>query len=252
MHERAISLSGTPVGAPARAAMMPLHVRGLGYEAGGRRLVDGLDLTLDGHGITMVMGHNGAGKSLLLRLLHGLIEPSEGEILWDGQPVSTATRARQSLVFQKPVLLRRSVGANIDLVLKARGLPRARRNPLLGRIGLADRASQPARLLSGGEAQRLSLARALASDPRVLFLDEPTANLDPGSVLAIEEIVRETAREGVRIIFVSHDIAQARRLADEVVLMRNGRVEEHGPAESFFTTPQTRAARDFLAGRLTN
>jgi len=250
MREQVVAFH--PVSAATRVtpALLPLEVRGLCLSGNGRRLIDGLNLSLGGRGITMVMGHNGAGKSLLLRLLHGLIAPSAGDILWNGQPVSARTTARQSLVFQKPVLLRRSVQANVDFVLRTRGLPRDRRDPLLARVGLAGREDQPARLLSGGEAQRLALARALATEPEILFLDEPTASLDPASVLAIEEIVREVARAGVRLIFVTHDVAQARRLADEVVLMSGGRVVEHRPASAFFENPETEAARAYLAGRL--
>ena len=256
MREAAVQISGavriSGEAQPREHAnpLLPLCVRGLSYEAGGRRLIEGLDLTLGGRGITMIMGHNGAGKSLLLRLLHGLIAPAEGEIVWNGAGVGASTTARQALVFQKPVLLRRSVRANIDFVLRSRGLPRDRCDALLARVGLSARADQAARLLSGGEAQRLALARALATGPEVLFLDEPTASLDPSSVLAIEEIVRETAATGVRVVFVTHDIAQARRLADEVAFMCSGRLVEHRPASAFFAAPQSEEARAYLAGRL--
>jgi len=231
------------------STLLPLEVRGLGYRAGDKRLIDGLELRLSNRGITVVMGHNGAGKSLLLRLLHGLLSPSEGKILWGGTPVSEATTMRQSMVFQSPVLLRRSVAANVDFVLRNRGITVSRRTELLKKVGLADRQHQPARALSGGEAQRLALARALATGPEVLLLDEPTASLDPASVEAIEEIVRDAARAGTCVIFVTHDIAQARRLADEVVLMSAGRVAETGPTEEFFRSPRTDAARAFLAHR---
>lgn len=233
----------------ASPALLPLEARGLAFDLGGRRLIDGLDLTLGSSGITMVMGPNGAGKSLLLRLLHGLIQPSAGEILWGGRRLTTDVRRRQALVFQKPVLLRRSVAANLDFVLRGKDRP-VRRQALLDHVGLGGHADQPARLLSGGEQQRLALARALATGPQVLFLDEPTASLDPASVLKIEEIVREAASRGTRIVFVTHDIWQARRLADDVVFLVAGRVAEHAPAGTFFDTPASGAAGDFLAGRL--
>ena len=197
----------------------------------------------------MVMGPNGAGKSLLLKLLHGLMQPTAGRIDWGGLAPAEVT-ARQALVFQKPVLLRRSVAANIDFVLRSRMKDPARRDALLDHVGLAHKAGQPARLLSGGEAQRLALARALATDPEVLFLDEPTASLDPASVLAIESIVHEARDRGVRIIFVSHEIGQARRMADDVVFLHGGRVVEHSPADRFFSAPQSDAARDYLSGRI--
>ncbi len=232
-------------------ATLPLRIQGLRFARQGRTLIHGLDLTLDRGGITMVMGPNGAGKSLLLRLVHGLIAPCAGEILWGGAPVSPAITRRQALVFQKPVLLRRSVAANLDFVLKARGRASAStREALLARVGLAGRGGQPARLLSGGEQQRLALARALATEPEVLLLDEPTASLDPASVQAFEAIVADVARQGTKVLFVSHDIGQARRMADDVVFIAGGWVAEHSPAECFFAAPDSAVARAYLAGHL--
>ncbi len=232
-------------------ALLPLEVRGLRLSKGGRPLIDGLDLRLGPRGITVVMGPNGAGKSLLLRLLHGLVAPDAGQIEWAGAPMSPAITRRQALVFQKPVLLRRSVAGNLDFVLKARRTGgRAERDALLARVGLGARADQPARLLSGGEQQRLALARALATRPEVLLLDEPTASLDPASTLAIETLVQEAAAGGVRVIFVTHDTGQARRLADEVVFLAQGRVAETAPAARFFDAPASTEARAFLDGRL--
>lgn len=211
--------------------------------------LDRLSLELGSEGCTVIMGPNGAGKSLLLKLMHGLIKPESGDILWGGLP-TTEVMSRQALVFQKPVLLRRSVAANIDFVLKARGKDAAQRDALLDHVGLLHKAAQPARLLSGGEAQRLALARALATDPEVLFLDEPTASLDPASVLVIEKIVAEARTRGVRIVFVTHDIGQARRMADDVVFLHRGRIVEHSPAINFFPEPTCMVARDFLKGRI--
>ena len=228
-----------------------LTLRGLRFEIGGITLIDGIDLALGPAGVTMIMGPNGAGKSLFLRLVHGLMAPSAGQAAWGGQPVSEATRARQSMVFQSPVLLRRQVAANVDFVLASRGRSDpARRDALLDLVGLADKARQPARLLSGGEQQRLALARALATEPEVLFLDEPTASLDPASVLRIEEIVAQAAEAGTRVFFVTHDMAQARRLGGEVLFLARGRVVERAPAERFFAGPETAVARDYLAGRI--
>ncbi|MEO1469806.1 MAG: ATP-binding cassette domain-containing protein [Pseudomonadota bacterium] len=230
---------------------MPCRVEGLRLAAAGRALLDGIDLVLEPGGITMVMGPNGAGKSLLLRALHGLVTPDAGRITWGGEPAGEATRRRQALVFQKPVLLRRSVAANIDFALAARGRPdRARRDALLDHVGLADRARQPARLLSGGEQQRLALARALATEPDVLMLDEPTASLDPASVQAIERIVLAASMAGTKVLFVTHDIGQARRLAGDVVFLHAGRVAEHTGAERFLDAPRSAAGRAYLDGRL--
>lgn len=235
--------------ATGHASLLPLTVRDLVLRFGEATVLDGVDLNLGPTGCTMIMGPNGSGKSLLLKLLHGLIRPTSGRIDWGSEAPEQVT-ARQALVFQKPVLLRRSVAANIDFVLKARGKDIAERPALLDHVGLAHKANQPARLLSGGEAQRLALARALATDPEVLFFDEPTASLDPASVLAIEEIVSEARARGVRIIFVTHDMGQARRIADDVVFLHRGRVAEHEPARDFFPEPRSAAARDYLNGRI--
>lgn len=240
----------------ARERAMPgaLRVEGLALEADGRHLVDIDALSLDPRSVTVVMGPNGAGKSLFLRLIHGLIVPTRGWISWGEVACGEATRATQAMVFQKPVLLRRSVAANVDFVLRGRAKTRAelraRSAELLLRVGVLERANQPARLLSGGEQQRLALARALAMRPQVLLLDEPTASLDPASVLLIEEIVLAASREGTKVIFVSHDIGQARRLADDVAFLHHGRLVEHRPAQEFFAGPSSAAAVGYLADRI--
>lgn len=227
------------------------EVRGLVYRVGDANLIDGIDLSIPRGTLTVVMGPNGAGKSLLLRLLHGLLTPTSGEVLWGGRTLDDGLRRHQAMVFQRPVLLRRSVAANVRFVLKLRGpATRERTMDLLREVGLAAQADQPARLLSGGEQQRLSLARALALEPQVLFLDEPTASLDPASTAAIEAIVQRAHERGTKSIFVTHDLGQARRLAEDVVFLNRGRLAEHTPAREFFDTPATQAACDYLAGRL--
>jgi tungstate transport system ATP-binding protein len=233
------------------ASQLPLAVAGLCFRAGGATLINGLDLVLTDHDITVVMGPNGAGKSLLVRLLHGLIEPQSGSITWNGRSCGQATRLRQAMVFQKPVLLRRSVAANVDFVLRLKGAAnRERLNQLLAQANLLDKKDQPARALSGGEQQRLALVRALASDPDVLFLDEPTASLDPSSTQTIETAIAQASGRGVKIILVTHDAGQARRLANDVVFIHRGAVIEHSGAERFFKQPASIAARDYLAGKL--
>ncbi len=237
--------------AAVQPSQLPLTVTGLAFSAGGAKLINGLDLVLTGHGITVVMGPNGAGKSLLVRLLHGLIEPQSGAITWNGQACGPATRLRQAMVFQTPVLLRRSVAAHVDFVLKLkRNADETRLNRLLMQANLLDKAGLPARALSGGEQQRLALARALASDPEVLFLDEPTASLDPSSTQAIETAIAEASGRGVKVVLVTHDAGQARRLANEVVFIHRGTVAEHCSAEACFKHPASTAARDYLAGKL--
>ncbi len=218
---------------------------GLAFDAGGNRRVGPLDLDLPATGITVLMGPNGAGKSLLLRLLHGLITPTAGQI-----KISTD---RQAMVFQKPVMLRRSVAENLIFVLKRRH-PRAevegRCRNILREIDLEARAGQPARALSGGEQQRLALARALATEPELLFLDEPTASLDPASTLAIEATVMRAAAEGTKVVLVTHDTGQARRVAGDVVFLHKGMVCEHSLAADFFDSPVSEQARAYLDGRI--
>lgn len=233
------------------APILPGEARGLVLDVDGTRLIDGVDLRLATPGVTVIMGPNGAGKSLLLRLLHGMMPPTAGRVSWGGASLTEAVRARQAMVFQRPVLLRRSVAANIDFVLKLRGAAAAdRRDFLLDHVGLGEHAAVPARLLSGGEQQRLALARALAIDPEVLFLDEPTASLDPASMHRIEQIVGVASENGTKVVFVTHEQNQAERLADDVVFLHRGRVLEHTAADRFFDRPESDAARDYLSGRI--
>jgi tungstate transport system ATP-binding protein len=236
----------------AMPALLPLTVRGLCYEAGDKCIIDTIDLDLSDNRLTVLLGPNGAGKSVLLRLLHGLLEPTGGTVLWNGQPPADALRRRQALVFQRPVLLRRSVAANIDFALALRGYPdrRQRLAEALQLAGLGHLAGQPARLLSGGEQQRLALARALVLEPEVLLLDEPTVSLDPASVLAIEELIGAARRAGIAVILVTHELDQARRMADQVVFLHNGRIAEITPARSFFDSPVSDEGKAYVAGRI--
>ncbi len=232
-------------------ACLPLRVRALRFAIDGKALIDGLDLALEQPGISVVMGPNGAGKSLLLRLLHGLLEPIGGDIEWGGRALDASVRRQQAMVFQQPVLLRRSVAANIEFVLdRKRPDWREQRDQILYDAGLLHQRRQPARRLSGGEQQRLALARALATEPRVLLLDEPCASLDPPATLIIEQRLRAVREQGIKILLITHDRAQARRLADEVLFMHRGRIVEQQPAADFFADPLTPAARAYLAGEI--
>ena len=230
--------------------LLPLEITGLRLRLGGRAVLNGLDLRSSEPGCTVIMGSNGAGKSQLLRLIHGLERPHGGQITWNGKPAHQVTD-RQAMVFQKPALLRRSVAANLDFVLRTRGRDRSQVDELLSHVGLLDKAHQAARRLSGGEAQRLAMARALALGPQALLLDEPTASLDPAHVLVIETVINAAREAGVKVLLVTHDIGQARRLADEVVFLYRGRVAEQATANDFFERPMSNAGRDFLAGRIT-
>lgn len=231
-------------------SILPLEVRGLGFSAGALRILSGITLTIGAGAPTIILGPNGAGKSVLLRILHGLLAPSEGSIGWGG---AEAAR-RQAMVFQRPVLLRRSALANVLYPLRLAGLPAperaARAAQALDLVGLAAMADRPARRLSGGEQQRLALARAAATRPELLFLDEPCASLDPGATRAVEEIVATLAARGTKIVMTTHDLGQARRLAGDVVFLHGGRVLEHAPAATFFASPSCPEAAAFLRGDL--
>jgi len=233
-----------------------LTVRGLFHDIAGKRVLDDIDLTLGSRGVTAIMGANGAGKSVLIRILHGLLKPSGGTVAWGGRTITRDMRRSQAFVPQAPVLLRRSVAANLRfaLALRRRGDIGARLEALLALAGLADKADQPARTLSGGEQQRLALARALATDPKVLFLDEPTASLDPANTLAIETLIKRVSNAGkgdaIRILLVSHDLGQGKRLAGDVVFLHRGRIAEHSPATTFFAHPASAEARGYCEGRI--
>ena len=234
--------------------LLPLRVSQLVYNVNGTRLINGVDLTLTAGLCTVIMGANGAGKSLLLRLLHGLLTPTSGAIQWGNTRVDNAVRQRQAMVFQHPVLLRRSVKANLRFALALRqggqNKPAQRLEQLLELAGLSAAANRPARVLSAGEQQRLALVRALSLEPEVLFLDEPTASLDPAAVAAIETLIRTAHTHRVKIILVTHDIGQARRLADEIVFVHEGQITEHTPASDFFQQPQSEPAQAYLEGRI--
>lgn len=226
--------------------ILPMVAEGLRFSAGGVEIIRGIDLELRAGGPTLVVGPNGAGKSVLLRLLHGLLAPGAGVVRW---AAGDAAR-RQAMVFQRPVMLRRSVLANAEYPLKLAGIDPARAMAALERVGLAALAARPARKLSGGEQQRLALARAWAMGPEVLFLDEPTASLDPAATRQVEAIIAAIAAQGTKVVMTTHDLGQARRLAEEVVLVIAGRVNAISPAPDFFERPPTGEAAAFLRGDL--
>ena len=231
--------------------MFPLRVSGLRFQPNGRAVLDGLDLELSGEGISVILGPNGTGKTLLLRLLAGLLPAHGGTITW-GDAAQPA--GRMAMVFQQPMLLRLSVFTNVEFALRPQALSAAERrawtNEVLARVGLAHRARDCARLLSGGERQRLALARAWVMRPRLLLLDEPTASLDPSATEAVERIIREIRTDGAKVLMTTHNLGQATRLADDVVFLADGRVQEHESAQRFFARPQSPAARAFLQGEL--
>jgi tungstate transport system ATP-binding protein len=220
----------------------------------GRRLLQDIDLEIGETGILVLIGPNGAGKSLLVRVLAGLIEPTAGIVSWAGTPPDRHRASKVGFVFQRPVLLRRSALANVEYALAVSGVPRADRKgqamDALARARLSHLASMGARVLSGGEQQLLSIARALAMEPEILILDEPTSNLDPAATKAIEELIGAARAEGVCVMLITHDLGQARRLADEVAFLHHGRLLERTPREEFLEDPRSKEARAFMRGEI--
>ncbi|HSG03090.1 MAG TPA: ATP-binding cassette domain-containing protein [Marinobacterium sp.] len=235
------------LGQAAQVKPRVLSLKGLSLRLGGKALLNDITLSSCEPGITLVMGANGAGKSLFLRTLHGLL-PAEGQIHFFDR-TADQFQAQQAMVFQRPTLLRRTVLQNMEFAAP-KNCARDEIDKLLHEVHLTQKATEPARRLSGGEQQRLALARALLTRPRILLLDEPTASLDPASVMIIEKMILRAAEDGVKAIFVSHDIGQAKRLAAEVIFLHKGRMTEHCSATTFFDEPRSMEAKAYLAGEL--
>jgi tungstate transport system ATP-binding protein len=233
--------------------VLPLILENVSYAARGRTLIDSVSCEFTPGPRTVILGPNGAGKSVLMRLCHGLLTPTSGRILWRGSRDERRPRA-QAMVFQRPVMLRRSALGNVTYGLKLAGVSRAERDrraeEVLEAVGLSAAAHRPARVLSGGEQQKLALARAWALTPEVLFLDEPTANLDPGATREVETIVALIHASGTKIVMTTHNLGQARRLGDEILFIAGGRLAEHAPVERFFAQPSTAEAAAFIKGEL--
>lgn len=230
--------------------ILPLELKDVIFVAGGRVILDRFSAQIAAGPSTVILGANGAGKSVLMRLMHGLLAPANGTIRW----ASPSTERKQAMVFQRPVLLRRSALANVTYALKLARVPRADRERLaleaLDSVGLAPLAMRSARVLSGGEQQRLALARAWALHPEVLFLDEPTASLDPTATREIERVIQAFDAAGTKIVMATHNLGQARRLGDEVLFLHQGRLIERAPAEQFFARPASPEASAFIKGEL--
>ena len=223
-------------------------IRDLSFNIEGKTLLHNTSLSLSGDGITVLLGANGAGKTIFLKLLAGLLTPRSGTITSNKKTLEMKTR---SFVSQEPVILRRTVLKNMLFVL-----PRITHEEstlakgLLKMMGLNEKEHQNALTLSAGEKQRLCLARAIITNPEILLLDEPTANIEPNSTTLIEKYLIQKVRSFRKIFFVTHDINQARRLADEIVFIDTGRVIEHSSSENFFKNPKTKEARKYISGKI--
>lgn len=233
--------------------LLPLVASRLQFAIDGQPIIRDVSFRIDTTGRTVILGPNGAGKSVMLRLCHGLLRPTGGDLRWGGLSVAEA-RDQQAMAAQHPVLLRRTVTGNLLHVLHVKGVPRSERQALvdaaLQQAGLEDLGPRAARTLSGGQKQKLAIARACVVRPAVLLLDEPTANLDPAAVRGVEDLIRAVAAAGTKILMTTHDIAQARRLAADVMFLNDGRLLEHARAAEFFTSPRDPVAARFLAGEL--
>ncbi len=224
-----------------------IHLDGVSLTLDGRPILDRLTAEIPSAGVTAMIGPNGAGKSVTLRVIDGLLRPDAGSV--------RLAPGRRAFVFQRPALVRASARANVALGLIAeKKLPRRERaeriETALARVGLSERAEDAATRFSGGEQQRLALARAWAMRPDLLLLDEPTANLDPAATETIESLIAEMAREGTAVLLVSHNLGQVARLADTVVVLAAGRAVESGPTRTILFSPRTAEARAYLTGEL--
>ena len=235
------------------ASILPLALAHVSYASNGQPIISSVSLAIVAGPSTIILGANGAGKSVLMRLMHGLLAPASGTVSWRERDMGRVRRL-QAMVFQRPVMLRRSALANVVYALAVAGVPAGEREAqalaALDEVGLRHLAQRPARVLSGGEQQRLALARAWALHPEVLFLDEPTANLDPGAVREIETVIKAFDAAGTKIVMATHNLGQARRLGDEVIYLQAGRVMERAPIEQFFARPATAEAAAFMKGEL--
>ena len=245
--------------------MMEIRVENLGRSVQGKRILEGIDLEISPGAVHVVLGPNGAGKSTLLRLLGLLDRPDRGEIFFDGRRLGamgrserTRLRRRSGFVFQTPLLLAASVEANLRFGARLRGMRLASGavGEVLERTGLAGRETQEARLLSGGEKQRLQLARVMLLDPDLVLLDEPTANLDPLSVKNIETTIAGLAGAGKTVVMATHNLIQARLLAARVFFLKQGRLAQAGSAAEVLSRPlsldiaEFSAAENILSGTL--
>ena len=232
-------------------SLTPIVVSNLSLLLGEIKILDKINCKIHNESIIAILGPNGAGKSMFLKSINGLIGVESRKIYFNSREINDHIRKDMALVFQKPTLLRRTVLENMQFVLEKKNkISNLQITNLLQRVGLDIYKYKPARLLSGGEQQRLSLARALLINPSLLLLDEPTANLDPYSLNLIEEIILDENKKGKTIILTTHDMGQAKRLAKEILFFNKGRLLEQTKAINFFKKPKTKEAQSYINGKI--
>ena len=230
---------------------LPIYIKDLSLILDERKILSSLNLSINSDNVTVIMGPNGAGKSIFLKILNGILTPTSGCITWNNKKQFSDTLNTQAFVFQKPILLRRSVIANLDYMDSVLGYKKKiSKDRLLEIVQLQKQKNQPARMLSLGEQQRLSLVRSLMLRPNLLLLDEPTANLDPASTKIIEDIILNLKMMGIKIIFVTHNILQAKRIADEIIFLNEGKMVEHLNKQEFFSNSKSIEVQNYLNGIL--
>ncbi|MDW3095659.1 MAG: ATP-binding cassette domain-containing protein [Gammaproteobacteria bacterium] len=232
---------------------LPLRLNNVSYCVDEITLIKNVSLEITSPGTTVILGHNGSGKSLLLKLMHGVINPSSGQITWNNNHPNT-NQFWRTFLLQRPTFFKQSVLSNVEFVLRIANTPKSeyktRCQQALEICGLSKLADRNTHSLSGGELQKLSLARAWVLEPSVVLLDEPTVALDPPSVLGFENIIQQFKQSNTKVIMTTHDLSQAKRLADEIVFIDSGKVVEKSSAEKFFSGPESSQAQNFICGEL--
>ncbi len=248
-----MSEPGSDISQKKESKILPLGIKEVSFEISGRRFIKDISTKFSPGGVSVIIGPNGAGKSLFLKLCHGIITPTSGEVVWEGFR-GQECKKYQAMMFQRPTILRRSVIENLLHPLKCRKVMKFEREnrakELLEQTGLSRLARVSARKLSVGEQQRLALARAWLLRPEVLFLDEPSASLDPSGTHALEGIIHAIEKAGTKVIMTTQDLGQAKRLGKDILFLYRGRLLERSIASKFFDNPENDLAQAFLKGEL--